>query len=192
MQDTIYETWFKEENENKILAYALAESDLNHTLNRSSFGLIAEVDSQAVGFILAHVQKNEPILRQFQSDPYDILPTLLSASPEEQTDQKTYYLRENEANRDMVKSTETDYDAEITLFIVGSNARGLGIGKKLFHEVKTHFETQDVKNYYLFTDDSCNYQFYEKQEMHRAQARPFQKTDSLEESTFNFYLYQND
>lgn len=192
MHDTLYETWFKEENNHKKLAYALAEMDLNKMLNRSTFGLIAEVDEKPVGFILAKVNKEEPIMRQFQSDPSQALITILNAPAGLQADNGEYLKREQEINTEMVKKSETSLDAEICLFIVNPSTRGMGIGKQLFSKVKKHFEAHDVKHYYLFTDDGCNYQFYEKQQMYRSQTRPYKKTDSIEESSFNFYLYENE
>lgn len=192
MHDTLYETWFKEENESKKLAYALAEMDLNHILNRSTFGLIAEVDEQPVGFILSKVNKDAPALRQFQSDPSHALIAILNASSKQQAENGDYLKREQEVNTEMVREAETSFDAEICLFIVNPSTRGMGIGKQLFSKVKKHFEAHDVKDYYLFTDDGCNYQFYEKQQMYRSQTRPYQKTDSIEESSFNFYLYENE
>lgn len=192
IHDTLYNTWYKEENQNEALAYALAEIDLNHTLNRSSFGLIAEVNGQSVGFILARINTEQPLLRLLQSNPYQSLMTILNASPAEQADNLAYLKREQEINEDMVKQAGTDFEAEISLFIVDSNTRGMGIGKELFQKVKQHFEEHNVKDYFLFTDDACDYQFYGRNQMHRAQTRPYQKEDSIENSSFNFYLYEND
>lgn len=191
MHDTLYKTWFEDEHDNEELAYALAEIDLNQFLNRGTFGLVAEAAGEAVGFILAKVNKEEPVFRQLQSDPYKPLITILNAPAELQKENGEYLKREKEVNSGMVEESETSFDAEICLFIVNPSTRGMGIGQRLFGKVKEHFESQDVEDYYLFTDDGCDYKFYEKQQMHRSQSRPLDKLDRLEESSFNFYFYEN-
>lgn len=191
IHDLLYETWYKDESENRELQVALAEIYLNHCLNRSTMGLVAEVDGEQTGFILAKVNSEEPILRQFQTDPYKALLPVLEASEVERATQTTYLKRELEANAEMLEQSKTNFDAEICLFIVSPKVRGSGVGNQLYQKLLDTFKRLDVENYYLYTDDACNVTFYEKRKMYRAQARPFNPNETLEESSFNLYFYQN-
>ena len=59
------------------------------------------------------------------------------------------------------------YPAELALFAVRSSCQGKGIGKKLFHSALAYLKQQGLDEFYLFTDTSCNYGFYEHQGMCR-------------------------
>lgn len=191
MHNLLIHTWYQGDNESKELNHALAKMYLNHILNRSTTGYIAEINGEQMGFILANIVKEEPILRQLQADTYDDLMTILNATPEEMTANLNYMAREQAVNAEMLEANNTDFDAEIGLLIVAEKARGMGAGKRLFQKTFAEFEQANVKNYYLFTDDGCNYQFYEDKNMHRSQARSFNPKNPLEESSFNLYLYKN-
>ena len=48
-----------------------------------------------------------------------------------------------------------------------ASCRGKGIGKKLFQSAMNYINDEKLKEFYLFTDTSCNYGFYEHQGMVR-------------------------
>lgn len=191
IHDLLHETWYKEEKQDDNISYAMAEIDLNHILNRSTFGLIAEKDEKNLGFILAKVNEEKPVLRQLQSDPYRSLESITNASPANYVEDLAFLLREQEINEEMKKEAPTTFDAEICLFIVSKKARGLGVGSQLYEKVIEYFKKHSVNHYYLFTDDDCNFQFYERKQMHRSQTHLFNKNGAPEESSFNYYLYEN-
>ncbi len=56
---------------------------------------------------------------------------------------------------------EKKFDSEILLFFVSSQARGLGIGKKLMNRYISYCKTNKIKNIILITDANCNYGFYD-------------------------------
>jgi len=191
MHDLLFNTWYQEEGSEEKIAYTLAEIDLNHVLNQSTFGLIAEKDDENLGFILAKVKNEQPVLRQLQSDPYRALKVISDTSQEKLAEGLPHLLREHEINNEMLEQAEKEFDAEICLFIMSPKARGMGIGSQLYQKVIDYFDENNVKHYYLFTDDGCNFQFYESRQMYRSQTLPFNKEDSLEDSSFNYYLYEN-
>ena len=57
------------------------------------------------------------------------------------------------------------YDAEITLFVIGSAYRSRGLGKKLFQDMVRWFRKQGLKSFYLHSDSSSNHGFYSAQGM---------------------------
>ncbi len=57
------------------------------------------------------------------------------------------------------------YDAEITLFVIGSEYRSRGFGKKLFQDMVRWFRNQGLKSFYLHSDSSSNHGFYSAQGM---------------------------
>lgn len=54
---------------------------------------------------------------------------------------------------------------------MSSKARGNGVGKRLFQDLLAYVRSQDINRFYLFTDTSCNYGFYEHQGLVRCGKR---------------------
>jgi len=58
-------------------------------------------------------------------------------------------------------------DAEVLLLIVGSRSRGRGIGRRLLDETVSRLSDKGCGSFMLFTDDDCDYGFYDKIGMRR-------------------------
>lgn len=54
------------------------------------------------------------------------------------------------------------FDGEVSMLILDKTYRGKGIGKKLLLQVLELAKKDNMKNLQILTDESCNYQFYEK------------------------------
>ncbi len=71
-------------------------------------------------------------------------------------------LHQYENNYDYMPSNLKDkYDGEVSMLILDKSLRGKGIGKKMLKEVFDLAKKDNVKNLYIYTDDSCNYHIYE-------------------------------
>lgn len=81
------------------------------------------------------------------------------------------------------------YQYEVAFFAVGEAYRGMGIGKKLFESLLLQMRREQVKDFYLFTDTSCNYGFYEHQGMIRRGRRHHIYRYTGKEMDFCFFLY---
>lgn len=51
---------------------------------------------------------------------------------------------------------------EVSLFAVSPTHQGMGVGKKLMAKAIQHYQSLDVKQFKLFTDTRCSYQFYDR------------------------------
>lgn len=54
------------------------------------------------------------------------------------------------------------FDGEVSILILDKTYRGKGIGKKLLLQVFDLAKKDGMKNLQILTDESCNWQFYEK------------------------------
>lgn len=70
-------------------------------------------------------------------------------------------------DQSLLTQSGTDFDGELAFFAVRSNQRGTGIGKTLFENLLTYMRAQQIKQFYLYTDSTCNFGFYEHQGMER-------------------------
>lgn len=87
----------------------------------------------------------------------------------------------------LLANTQTTYDGEIAFFAITSQCQGLGIGKELFKKALKYFKDNQLKTYYLYTDSTCNYGFYDHQGMTRRQETSYSIS---KDKKMNFYLYE--
>lgn len=61
----------------------------------------------------------------------------------------------------MPEDMKKRFDGEISIIIIDSCLRGKGIGKKLLSDIFDLAKKDNIKNLYIYTDDSCSYYIYE-------------------------------
>ncbi len=72
------------------------------------------------------------------------------------------------SNYDKLRKMVPNKDApEFLVLIADPNARGMGVGKTLMIEGEQYLKQAGFKSYYLITDSSCDYGFYDKFGMDR-------------------------
>ena len=80
-------------------------------------------------------------------------------------------------------------DGVLHLFAVSSSCRGKGIGKMLFQSALNYMKQEKLKEFYLFTDTSCNYGFYEHQGMKRRLEKKHVFNIKGQQAVMNFFIY---
>ena len=73
----------------------------------------------------------------------------------------------DDLDRELLEGRNKSYEGELTFFAVSEDCRGTGIGKKLFRMFQEYMKGRGITGFYLYTDSSCNYGFYEHQGMVR-------------------------
>lgn len=61
----------------------------------------------------------------------------------------------------MPENLKNEYDGELSMIIIDSSLRGKGIGKKMLSKLFKLAKKDNMKNLYIYTDDSCSYYIYE-------------------------------
>jgi len=193
--------WFQSDYEKYPEATdAYVDLDLNSSLSDASMATVAEVDGQIAGVILVSADSEPKYGRMLMQSTIESAATIHAQGPEVAD---YFYNRmkiESEYDAKLLENAKKDvaYDGRIVLFIMDPNFQGLGIGSKLFQAAIDYFEAKNVANYYLFTDSSCNYPFYDYKGMRRAGSLRFDQSGLFEqfdgsESTepFEFFIYDN-
>ena len=75
------------------------------------------------------------------------------------------------------------------LLIVSPEARGLGIGRKLFDAVRDHLRGRGAAGFYLLTDDNCDVSFYDHMGLRQEVRRRSEVTWPDEEPGTDFGIY---
>lgn len=181
--------WYQDlYQEDQNLADAYVNFDIQSCLLRSSFGKVAELDGKVVGVIMGRVNSKNPLLSFLADDVTDDLMTLLAAPGPVVKEIIRDHRIESETNRKLLNESPISYDGEISLFILSAEARGKGIGSKLFDSMVNYFDSNNAKNYFLYADDSCNIGFYTRRGLCQ---RGSIAVNHGQIKAFNYYIYDN-
>ena len=83
--------------------------------------------------------------------------------------------------------------ATVKLLIVSPDAKGLGIGGRLFSAAVDHLRATGAAGYHLLTDDACDVSFYEHKGLSRAMRRRSEAFwPGVDPATDEFYVYVYD
>lgn len=92
-------------------------------------------------------------------------------------------------DKELLKRSGKDYMGELAFFAVDSSRRNQGIGTKLFQKTAEYFVSEGIREFYLFTDTSCNYRFYEHQGMVRRGEKEHTFKHENQIGKMTFFLY---
>lgn len=144
----------------------MARLYLRSCLQRATFSRVAVVDGRVLGAILADSKnaKRKGALRRTLAQWWAA--ALLFTTKTGRKIGRFFQVFE-QADRELLAESHRSFDAEICFFAVDESARGTGLGKKLFSVALDDLREKGAKDFYLFTDTSCTYSFYEKRGMRR-------------------------
>ncbi|MED1115439.1 GNAT family N-acetyltransferase [Bacillus paramycoides] len=157
----------------------------------SSFSKVAEKDNKIIGVILGDSEKDKKRLKRFHntfSFSYNTL-KLFMTNKENREFLKSF-IKVKKTYKELIQGKEDQFQGCIQLFIVSEESRGLGVGKTLMNHAFQYMTTEDVTSLYLYTDDNCNYGFYDKQNFNRVTEKEI-TFESIEEN-LNIFLYRYD
>ena len=136
---------------------------LNQVLFTATFGRVAVLDTKVVGVIFGYVKGKEPSYRMLLEDGSAHAFTLLGASERDRMCIHEYFTKQERVYNQLVDGLSDNYDGTLDFLILTKEAQGLGIGKKLWMALKSYFEENNTKAIYLYTDEECNFGFYNHQ-----------------------------
>ncbi|KFN02123.1 GNAT family N-acetyltransferase [Bacillus clarus] len=154
----------------------------------SSFSKVAEKNNTIIGVILGDSKKDKNRLKKFHntlSFAYTMLKVFMTNKENKKFIKE--FTKVQDAYKELIQGKEDNFQGCIQLFIVSEESRGLGVGKTLMNHLFHYMKSQDVTSLYLYTDNRCNYGFYDNQNFERVNEKEI-NFDSMKE-TFNVFLY---
>lgn len=187
LESVIRETWHYDEFSSPKTATTLARVFLSSCLTNHTFSCVALVDEKPVGIILVkdiaiHRCPLKYRLKQLKS----ILSLYLT---KEGRQVSKIFENVNGIDQELLADINKSYQAELALFAIDSSCRGKGIGKKLFDYAIDYLKKRKLTEFYLFTDTSCNYEFYEHQGMVRRGEKEHIFNINGQKANMNFFIY---
>lgn len=187
LQNIVRETWHYDafctpKTANKLAAVFLSSCLTNHTFSR-----VALADGKVVGVILAkNIRKHHCPFSLRWKQIKSLLSLYLSKEG-----RRVIKIFANVSGTDkrLLEESRKSYPAELALFAIDPKYRCKGIGKQLFSEVLMYMKSQQLSEFYLYTDSSCNYNFYEHQGMHRRCEKAQTVVINNQREDMKFFLY---
>lgn len=189
LEDIIAEAWNYNRFASPDIAAKLAKAFLFSCLSNQTYTQVAEINGTPAGVIMGKKIKDYHCPFRYRIKQISSIVSLLVT----REGRKNAMLFQNISTIDeqLLKNSSVDYQGEIAFFAVGSKYRGLGIGKKLFQSVLDYMERERILNFFLFTDTSCNFGFYEHQHMIRRGEETLQFAINGQQEEMIFYIYDN-
>ena len=187
LETIIRETWHYDDFSNSKTAIKLAKVFLSSCLTNYTFSRVAIVDGNVVGIILVNnIAKHKCQISNRLLQIKSILSLYIS---KEGRNVSKIFGSVNGIDKQLLNENNKIYPAELALFAVSSSCRGKGIGKMLFQSALDYMKQEKLKEFYLFTDTSCNYGFYEHQGMKRRLEKQHTFNIKGQQAEMNFFIY---
>ena len=158
----IIDSWNYRAMFSETVAYHFASVFLYFALIQASFLQVAVLDGKPVGIIIGDIKTEQ---KRMQNYVYYLklighgFRLLLSKEGRQVLNQ--HALEVSKVNEDMLSKQTTHFDAEVAIFAVSPKTQGLGVGSNLYQYFLDELKARNLPNYYLYTDTSCNYGFYD-------------------------------
>lgn len=144
-----------------------------HYLEQSTWSNVAQTSAgEFAGITLARVVGRPALFPQAHGALEDVRAQLL-ADPRGarviETLEDGFFVREGilEEDSDVTATTQ----AELELFMVNPDVRGAGVGGALWRQLLAALRSMDVRAFFLHTDSSCDYGFYDHKGLARVAER---------------------
>lgn len=161
---------------------------LQSCIVESSFSKVAEKNNKIIGVILGDSKKDKNRLKKAHNT-FSLAYTMLKVFMTNKENKKFIkeFSKVQDTYKELIEGKEDEFQGCIQLFIVSGESRGLGVGKALMNHLYNYMKSTDVKSLYLYTDNRCNYGFYDSQNFERINEKEI-SFDSMKEK-LNVFLY---
>ncbi|CVI71443.1 Acetyltransferase (GNAT) family protein [Clostridiales bacterium CHKCI001] len=187
IKDIIRDIWHYDEFSSPKTASKLAGVFLSSCLTNYTFSRVAVLNGKVAGIILVKdIKKHSCPLSHRLMQAKSILSLYHSREGRKVAQ---IFKNVNGIDKQLLNDSKKSYSAELSLFAVSSLCQGQGLGKKLFQSALNYLKNQRLDNFFLFTDTSCNYGFYEHQGMFRRCEKEHIFNINGQSEKMNFFIY---
>lgn len=189
VEDIIREAWHYDQMCPPQTAKKMAKAFLSSCLANQTFTQVAVLKGRAVGVIMGkNIGKHRcPVQYRFRQ-----IASIFSVLADKAGRRiSSIFKNVSEIDRELLKRSNMKYQGELAFFAVREDCRGLGVGKRLYEKLLSYMKSQQIQHFFLYTDTSCNYPFYEHQGLKQRcrESHVFSIKDKKEEMIF--FLYDN-
>ena len=149
------------EIKSRILYYVSCTAYVCHILYKTNYRRIIKENNQLISFLAANEYGRSSFFKYFYLLLCFISIFIMIFYKDGRSILK-YQLAYNRQLDKMKDESDKKYNAELVLFITHPSYQGKGYGKALLHDFHAYMKEKNKLNIYLFTDNYCDYEMYEK------------------------------
>lgn len=169
-------------------AKQMAKVYLRGCLTQNTFARVAVCRDRVVGIIIGECEKDRKMNPGAHiSSFFNGLRLMLSGDGRKVGKQFRGF---EKTDREMLESCKKKFDGEVVFFAVAKSVRGCGVGKELWGQLRGYFRAKGAERVYVFTDNTCNYKFYESQDFERLDCRELLISPGGQRFRLEMYLYE--
>lgn len=187
IEEIIIEAWHYNDLCSSKIARKMAKVFLSSCLTNQTYTQVTLLNNQPIGIIMA---KNSRIHRcpfKYRIKQIRDIISLYLSTEGRQTSK--IFSSVNSIDEELLNECTKKYEGEVAFFAISSKARGKGIGKRMFSNMLEYMKSQNIKDFYLYTDTSCNYGFYEHQGMIKRKEKSKTFFIQGKEAKMTFFIY---
>ncbi|WP_052447312.1 GNAT family N-acetyltransferase [Clostridium polynesiense] len=188
LAEIIRDTWgYNRLSKNPEVALLMGKIYLYSCLCSQNYNLVAEEKGKPVGIIMGNSHKKPEKLNLIYRLKQLYYYTKMKRYKEGEFILNLFKGFERLDN-EMLKEIGKSYDGELVFFVTDEAIRGQHVGTGLYRSLVEEFKANSSKLIYVYTDDSCNYGFYEHQGFKRINERK----QVVYNHHFQFYVYEKE
>lgn len=190
LENIIREAWNYDDFSSEKAATKLAKTFLSNCLTNQTFAQVVLVNGEVAGIIMGKNRQRHKCPLKFRLHKLICVFSLLISKEGRKV--SSIFKDVNKIDKTLFENCHKEYQGEVSFFAINAKYRGKGLGKQLFNKLITYMKSENIQNFFLFTDTSCNYRFYEHQGMVRrgCQKHSFLINGKNVEMQFFIYDYQ--
>lgn len=189
LAEVIRETWNYDRFCSPKTAASIARVYLDSCLIQQTFTRVAEMDGIPVGVIMGKDIAHHRCPFSLRLKWLRSVAALALSSEGRKVSR--IFAHVEKMDQELLAACGRHYGGELAFFAVGKHCRGEGIGRALFQAVAEDMASRGISDFYLFTDTSCNYRFYEHMGMTRRGEKRCTMVVNGQEEEMTFFLYDN-
>ena len=189
LSDVINITWGHEKTYSPTAAVRLSNAYLRLCLTEQTFTQVALNDGHPIGIIMGNsFRSSHKSLKNGLQAKWALL--LLSLTAEGR--RAGHFYEEIDRIYDKLLSGQPcDYEGELSFFAIHPDYHGIGIGKELYRRFFNYMNSENIQHFYVFTDTTCNFGFYESRNMLRCGTEEVELQVNRKAKKFLFFIYEN-
>ena len=189
LENMVREAWKYDRFCSEKISAKMAEVYLNSCLTNQTFIAVAEIDGIPAGVIMAKDNRAHKCPLSLRLKWLKSVAALFISGEGRKISK--IFMCVQDIDKELLSACEKKYEGEIALFVIDKRYRGRGLGRQLFQKAVAYMKEQGILEFYLFTDTSCNYPFYE----HVGMTRRCQKKQEIdvngEKGDMTFFIYDS-
>ena len=159
-------------------------------LHDATFGRVALLNGKAVGVIFGTIDGEMPCYKHLLEDITPYIITMMQANENDRQIMCEYMTKQYAVYEELIDEVAEEYDGALDFLVLSNAAQGRGIGKQLWLVLKAYLEEKNVSKVYVYSDNKCNFGFYESQGFTRRGKKDMCIVFDGEEERTEQYLYE--